>query len=178
MPPFWPGYFVMTAEVPYRCRRMIGQDRGGGSWFCPARVNTPPCPRYDSPSECTEGSSQIAKHQLQICPNHEPSPLGAGLRGALDHIRQPASRGVAQGSRLFLARLLSERARTRLRCSVNAVYRDKRRRDERELMLSATAKEAGSNQVRRRVEPGQTSDHRPSLGDEAGPTPVLDSAPL
>ena len=40
-----------------------------------------------------------------------PSPLSADLRGTMDHTRNPASRDVARGSPLFLARLLSERAR-------------------------------------------------------------------
>ena len=49
MPPYRPGYFVMTEKS-----RTDAAERsvkiGGDSWFCAARVNTPPCPRYDSPS--------------------------------------------------------------------------------------------------------------------------------
>jgi hypothetical protein len=49
---------------------------------------------------CEDGSSQIANtHQLQICLNHEPSPLSDDLRGTMEHIRHPSSRGVTQGSR-------------------------------------------------------------------------------
>jgi len=44
MPPYRPGYFVMTEEVPYRCRRTIGQDREAIHGSAPQRVNRPPLP--------------------------------------------------------------------------------------------------------------------------------------